>query len=316
MKELERILKKVIKQRDNLKDLTQEESYLLMRAILKGELPQARTSAFLTAMRIKGETSEELLGFIKAVKEDMNCIGESTGEGTLDIGTNYDGKVKTIYILPSAIHIARRAGLKITYHHAGRVPAKEGTTLADIFEVMGDKYVPDGIQIAHQQEFCGSLYGLMPLRREMGFRTFINVIEKLLNPFCSSYIITSVFHKPYITRLSETLRELGFRGFAIVKGLEGGIEPYPTKPTLFIHSGGKIEEIKPQELNMEMPTSVESDDIIRDSVDVNIRIIEGKERGAFYNWAVLCSALLLTAGGITATIKEGVELSREDSVTR
>ncbi len=310
MKEPDRILKKVIKQRDHLKDLTQEESHLIMRAILKGELPWAKISAFLTAMRIKGETSKELLGFIKAVKEDMKGAGQDTGDGTLDIGTNYDGKVKTIYILPSAIHIANKAGLRITYHHAGRVPAKEGVTLADIFESMGDKYVPEGIQIAHQKEFCGSLYGLMPLRREMGFRTFINVIEKLLNPFGSSYIITSVFHKPYITRMSETIRELGFTGYVIVKGLEGGIEPYPAKPTLFVRSSGEIEEIKPRELNMEMPSSVESDNVIRDSVDINTRIIEGKERGAFYNWAVLCSAMLLTAGGITTSIKEGVELSR------
>ena len=307
MMEAEKILKKVLKQKDHLQNLSQQESYAIMTAVLKGELPGLKVSAFLTAMRIKGETPEELIGFIRAVREAMDGKYGEEGTDSLDLATNYDGKTKTVYILPSAIHLATKAGLRFTYHYAGRVPAKEGVTLGDIFESMDDRFAAKGLRVAHQREFCKDLYKFMPLRREMGFRTFINVIEKLLNPFGSDSIITSVFHKPYMEKLQETLMLLKFKRFTIVRGVEGGIEPHPTTPTPIANGEGKIEEIDPKDLDIEMPASVETRDVLGDSLEINEKIMEGKERGRFFNWALYTAGLLLYAGGKAGSVREGID---------
>jgi len=121
------IFRKLAKTKENLKDLSREEAYLFLKAILEREISKIKSSAFFTAMRIKGETAEELFGFYEALQEKM-LIKDSNSVDCLDVATNYDGKVRSPYILPSAIFIAIANGIKITFHGEDCIPVKEGET--------------------------------------------------------------------------------------------------------------------------------------------------------------------------------------------
>ncbi len=302
MKGLEETFRKLTKLRDNLKDLTVQESREIFTEILNGTLSQIKTAAFLTAMRIKGETPQELIGVIEAIRETMKPL--SASGDALDLAPNYDGKVRTIYVLPSALWICSKLGSKFTNHYALSVPVKEGVTLYEVVRKLGTEI---NIRFVSQEEYAPKLYRLMDLRRELGFRTLINTVEKFLNPFGAGRVVVSVFHKPYFEKNGEVLDRLGFEDYTIIKGVEGGLEPHTDRPTLVKRKGKEIEVIDPSKLGLELPKNVQTDRVLDDSVEINRRIIEGEERGEFFNWAVYTAGLLLYAGGKVGSVKEGID---------
>jgi len=295
--------KKLTRLKENLQDLTEDEAYHVFDRILDNELSDIRTSAFLTAMRIKGETGEELLGVYKAIRERMNYPSQKPE--ALDLALNYDGKNRTLYILPSALWMCSRVGVSFTNHHAYRVPTKEGVTLYELVDRLG---ISIGAEFADQKSYAPDLYRLMPLRKELGFRSLINTVEKFLNPFGTRSVIVSIFHKPYFEKNAELLELLGFEDYTIVKGLEGGVEPLPDRPTYIKRKGEDLKSVSPGEIGLAMPKNVHTDNVLEDSLDLNRRIIGGKERDEYFNWAVYTAGVLLYAAGKCSSVVEGIEL--------
>ncbi len=301
-------LKKLTKLKEHLQDLTRDEAYRVAVAILEGELSGIKTAAFLTAMRIKGENHEELMGIMQALTEKVNS--PKAIPDALDLSLNYDGKVKTPYILPSAIAIATACGLRITYHYAERVPAKEGVTLYSVLKELDFYRIDkDRFAVIHQKEFIRELYGLLPLRRELGFRTMFNVLEKLLNPFRAQKIITSLFHRPYFEKMYKLCSDLGFDSFLLVKGMEGGVEPLPDRPTFYRIKGMETLKVQPSELGLRMPANVQASKVLEESVELNRRILEGEAPEEFVNWTLYSASFLLLAGGLVKDLKEGIQVA-------
>ena len=295
------ILKKLTKLKENLEDLTEEEAYSFWDNLLSGKVADVKKAAFLTAMRIKGETPEELLGIIKATKKYLYYPSERPK--ALDIALNYDGKDRTIYILPSAVWMASEFGIEFTNHYALKVPTKEGITF---YEVMKELEFPGRVVFINQREYAPNLYKLMPLRRKLGFRSLINTIEKFLNPFGTRRILLSIFHKPYFEKNEVLLKLLGYESYTIVKGIEGGVEPYPDRPTFIKRKGKPLEKVEPKSMGLDMPKDISTSDVLGSSVEVNKAIIEGRERGDLFNWAVYTASLLLYAYGVVESIEEGL----------
>jgi len=293
--------KKLTKLKDNLQDLSEEEAYAVFKDILDGNLSQIKTAAFLTAMRIKGETPQELKGVVRAIKERMNFF--RGGDRALDLALNYDGKNRTVYILPAALWLCSLAGMEFTNHFAIRTPTKEGITL---YEVMKALDLDLKISFADQKDYAPDLHALMPLRRELGFRSLVNTVEKFLNPFGAKRVVVSIFHKPYFEKNEELLKLLGFEDYTIVKGLEGGVEPLPDRPTYIKRKGKELEVIDPKELRLDLPGDVQTEKVLKESVEINRRIVEGRERGEFFNWAVYTAGVLLYAGGEVESVGEGI----------
>ncbi len=302
MDTLARAFKKLTKLRENLKDLSQEESYEVFKGILEGKVSDVKTSSFLTAMRVKGETPEELFGVVKAIRERMRF--PESKEDALDLAPNYDGKNRTVYILPSALWFCSNLGIEFTSHFALRTPIKEGVTL---YEVVSELGVDLKVSFSDQKDHAPDLYRLMPLRRELGFRTLINTVEKFLNPFRAKRIVVSVFHRPFLEKVEKLLEFLGFEDWTIVCGLEGGLEPFPDRPTYMKRKGKEIEAVDPRSLGLDMPKSVRTEDVLRDSVEINRMVVEGKERGGFLSWAVYTAGVLLYAEGKAESVKEGID---------
>ncbi|NPA33149.1 MAG: anthranilate phosphoribosyltransferase [Aquificae bacterium] len=305
------IVKKLTRSKENLTDLTREEARFFMSSLLGGKLKPLRAFALLTALRIKGETGEELLGFWEALGEFLSFRASADA---IDLALNYDGKVKTPYVLPSALFIAISDGLSFTLHGEEGVPTKEGVTPLSVLESMGVRPRREnalsflsscGLSFLRQRDFLPSLYALLPMRRELGFRTTLNVIEKFANPFGAKDVIASVFHKPYAEKVGEFLSSAGFRRWAVVRGAEGGIETRTSSPTEVLTPEGSFIfdcEVKGVPQGLMSP---------KEQALVNEEILALGREDSLRDWAVCTAGLLLLLGGRAKSEEEALGRARE-----
>ncbi len=312
---MESILKQLGKK--NAKDLTYNEAFQVHEKILNGKVSDIKLAAFWMGERIKTESIEELNAFLDASKEFCNFV--ETGElSPLDLAVNYDGKNKSWHILPASIFIATGAGAKIVGHGAENVPSKFGITYHQVLNKMGCKCSNktevllkslelSGFAFYHQKFIVPKLYTLLPKRQDFYLRTYINVIEKLLNPFKTTKVIVGVAHTPYIEKYIQLGYHSGFKDVFVVKGLEGGIEPYPNKETKVFTSKGYSFSILPKDIKVDITVE-------EINVEENARICEEileDKANPFKDFAIITAGLLIQAYGLTDNITEAIKLAEE-----
>jgi anthranilate phosphoribosyltransferase len=312
-------LKKVGVGKSKQQSLNYEEAYQANQLILNGKSTDIQTGFFWGALRLKGETDEELQGFLDALKEETNYIDLDDIQ-PVDLAVPYDGKNRSLYILPASIFIATGSGAKIVGHGAEDVPSKYGITYHQILNLMGCMYLSNeeeikkaidlsGFTFYHQKYLNPKLFSLLPKRQEFGLRTYINTLEKLLNPFKTTKVLIGVKHTPYIQKYIELGYFSGFKDIYVVKGLEGGIEPYPDKETKIYTS--KIFSIKVIPKDLEMETLVKSKNLsVKDNVDICLSILKNEDN-PFKNWALITASLLIVAYGLTEDLKEALSMAEE-----
>ncbi|HBG47757.1 MAG TPA: hypothetical protein DDW94_12335 [Deltaproteobacteria bacterium] len=311
-------IKVVGRGKEGSKDLSREGAKTAFREIISGRATDIQTGAFFSSMRIKGESRDELSGFMDAVKESMVTIDLPGSTEALCISANYDGKARGSHILPSAIFIAAGAGLKAVSHGSTMVPANCAPTFHDVLLEMGagmpegeegikECFAEAGFAYAHQSVYSPELFGILPLRREFGMRTFVNVIEKALNPFGTTKLVCGIFHEPFFQNLEHLAKEAGFTRWTVVKGAEGGVEPFPARETRYISGtidGSTSESFDPKGMGVEAANYPFTD--IKADAALNSSVLEGKE-GPGRGWAVYTASVLLYSAGIFNGLKEARE---------
>ncbi len=308
------------------KDLTENQAKESILDILNQEATTVQRSAFYMAMRMKGETIEELIGFLKGMRKET-MIFDLSKHDPLDIAINYDGKNRSLHILPSAVFIASGAGLNSGSHGSSKVPAKYGTNMNDVLNEMGCGNIKTedqaksvmketGFVWVHQKYFLPKLYNLLPERQEFTLRTFFNVIEKLVNPFNTKNVFTGVFHGNYIQKLIPLSEATGFEKITVSQSLESGIEPFP-----FPNRKTRIADSEENQLvldSSEFGINLSEEEInitdLKENAKINLEILENQEN-KFKNWAIYSSAILLFVGKKVDTIQEGFEKSKESLET-
>ena len=312
-------LKKVGVGKTKSKDLTYEEAYQANQKILNGKSTDIQTGFFWGALRIKGETDEELQGFLDSFKEETNFI-ELDDAQPVDLAVPYDGKNRSIYILPASIFIATGAGAKVVGHGAEDVPSKFGITYHQILNLMGCMYLTteeeikkaldlSGFTFYHQKYLNPKLFALLPKRQEFGLRNYINTLEKLLNPFKTTKVLIGVKHSNYVQKYIELGYFSGFKDIFVVQGLEGGIEPYPDKETKIYTT--KIFSLKVIPKDLEMETLVKSKNLsIKDNADICLSILKNEDN-PFKNWALITASLIIVAYGLTEDLRDAIRLAEE-----
>ena len=312
---METILKKLGKK--DAKDLSYEEAFEIQDKVLKGKISDIKLAAFWMGVRIKREAIEELNGFLDATKQFCKFI--ETGElSPLDLAVNYDGKVKSWYVLPASIFIATGAGAKVVGHGAENVPSKFGVMYHQVLNKMGCKCSNDedillkslelsGFAFYHQKFLSSRLYSLLPKRQEFYLRTYINVIEKMLNPFKTTKVIVGAAHTPYIEKYIQLGYHSGFKDVFVVKGLEGGIEPYTNKETKVFTSKGYSFSILPKDLKVDI--AVEKIDI-EENAKICLEILENKDN-PLKEVSIITAGLLILAYGLSQNITEAIKLAEE-----
>jgi anthranilate phosphoribosyltransferase len=211
-------------------NLTFEEAQGVMREVMSGKATNAQIAAFLAALRIKGETVEELIAFAAVMREHCRQIHPCVQGRLVDTcGTGGD-KIKTFNISTAAAFVVAGAGVAIAKHGNRSVTSKSGS--ADVLERLGLnlKMEPETVQATIEQVGVGFMfapafhpamkYAIQP-RREIGVRTVFNVLGPLTNPASANAQLLGVYDQQLTVPMAYALKRLGCEEAMVVHGLDG-----------------------------------------------------------------------------------------------
>jgi anthranilate phosphoribosyltransferase len=210
------------------KSLTMEQAAEVMEEMTTGQVTPAQFGAFVTALRIKGETADEIAGLAQVMR--AKAIRVETTEPVIDIvGTGGDNS-RSFNISTAAAFVAAGAGIKVAKHNNRAMTSQCGS--ADVLEALGMKIELDAAQVKDCLEKVGIGFMFAPLfhpamkfaaapRREIGVRTIFNILGPLTNPALAESIVLGVPSEELGEKLIQVLQRLGSRHAIVVYGLEG-----------------------------------------------------------------------------------------------
>jgi anthranilate phosphoribosyltransferase len=240
---LQNLLKKIGKGPKLAKDLSREEAKAAMLQILDGEALPEQIGAFLIAERIKYESVEETTGFVEALRERSSLIQTDLPK-LLELASAHDGKNKSLVLTPFVALALATAGLPTVVTGADNVPTKKGICAAHIFSKLGIKtnhsakeikqsLEKTGIAYWDTSQFCASLENLKPMRTNLGLRTGLNTVEKIINPANATHLCTGVFHGPYLQTVVYACQILNYQNVLSIQATEASTDLHLKKRCFF-----------------------------------------------------------------------------------
>ncbi len=320
-------LKKVV-ERENL---SAEEAFLTMDEIMSGKASDAQIAAFLTALRLKGETVEEITGFARAMREKVTpirvrgrvdaSISGTDRESLVDTcGTGGDAS-NTFNISTATAFVVAGAGIPVAKHGNRSVSSLCGS--ADVVEALGVslELTPEQVGDCIDQVGIGFLYApllhkamkyVMPARREIKIRTVFNILGPLTNPAGASAQVMGVYQESLTEPLAQVLRDLGARRAFVVHGLDGLDEVSLAGETKISEvEDGQVQTytVSPEDFGMKRaPLSDLQGGNAAENAQI-IRRILGGEAGPKRDIVLMNASLAIAAGGKANDLKEGVVLA-------
>jgi anthranilate phosphoribosyltransferase len=218
--------------------LSREQAREVMDEIMRGEATQAQIGGFLIALRLKGETADEIAGCAEAMRDHVLPVRPERDDLVDTAGTGGDG-ASTINISTAAAIVAASAGAGVAKHGNRAVSSASGS--ADVLEALGFQLEQPPERIAQSIDELG--FGFMfapahhpamrhaaPVRRELAARTVFNVLGPLTNPAGARAQVIGVYSPSLVRTLAEVLAQLGARRAFVVHGAHGIDELSPTGP--------------------------------------------------------------------------------------
>jgi anthranilate phosphoribosyltransferase len=304
----------------NREDLTADEAGEIMGIIMEGQSTQAQIGAFLTALRMKGETPEEIAAFARVMRRHAVTIAPVTGKNLIDTcGTGGDG-THTFNISTASAVVTAGAGLPVVKHGNRSVSSRCGS--ADVFSALGVNLAVDPARQAEIVEKVGiaflfapshhpAMRHVMAARQELGCRTVFNILGPLANPAGAKAQVLGVYHPDLIRPVTEVLRILGISRAMVVHG--AGLDEITTTGTTQICEldRGTISTytINPSTFGI-IPATLS--DIRGGDVQENARIIReilDGERGAGRDIVLLNAGAAIYTGGLAGDLREGLGLA-------
>ena len=319
------MIKDVIQKLVEKKDLTDGEAIEIMSEIMSGEAKPSQIASFLTALRMKGETVEEITAFAKVMRERSLRINPQVNGKMIDTcGTGGD-KVKTFNISTCAAFVI--AGAQVTVAKHGNKAVTSSCGSADLLENFGLKLdvEPRSVEEAVEKVGIGFLYApafhpamkhATPVRREICIRTVFNILGPLVSPAQVSNQVLGVYTPDLVEPLSYVLRNLGSESAMVVHGLDGLDEVSTIGITRISHLQKgmvKVYELSPGDFGVKKadPTEVKSS-TLEGNVETAFKILTGKLKKGAKRDAVLVNASVgLVVARKTDDFKDGMELGRE-----
>jgi anthranilate phosphoribosyltransferase len=298
--------------------LTREEAEKAFEQILSGEATLAQMGAFLMALRVRGETVEEISGAVAAMRAKMLRV--NAPEDAIDIvGTGGDNSGSWNVSTLASI-LAAAAGLKVAKHGNRAASSKSGA--ADVLTALGVKVgiEPAGIERCIKDAGVGFMFApahhssmrhVAPVRVELGTRTIFNILGPLSNPAGVKKQVIGVFSESWMKPIAETLRALGSTDIWVVHGSDGLDEITTTGETKVVAlKEGAITafSITPEDAGLKRATP---DALKGGDGDHNAKallaVLNG-ERTAYRDIAVLNAAAALVVAGRAATLDEAARI--------
>ena len=311
-----------IKKLVNGENLDYKEIQTVIKQITEGKTTDAQIAAFLTALRIKGETVQEITAAAQTMKDRCIPINIKTPEAIDIVGTGGDC-TGTFNISTAAAFIAAAAGCKVAKHGNSSVSSKSGA--ADVLEALGAKInlKPDeslaifektGICFMFAPNYHPCMKFVANVRREIGIRTLFNIIGPLINPANTKMQLIGVYDEKLVEPIAKVLQNLGITGGMTLHGKDGLDEATITGPTMISEiKNSKITSytIKPEDFGLKTASikDIQGGDA-KENSEILFNIFSGKETGPKRDIALLNAALALYITGKTKDIKNGVELAK------
>ena len=313
------MIKEAIGQLVGGKSLTMNEASIVMNEIMEGTATPAQFGAFVTALRLKGETVEEIAGLARTMR--AKALHVNIAESVVDTcGTGGDGK-STFNISTTAAFVAAACGLRVAKHGNRAMSSQCGS--ADVLEALGVKIDLNPDQVRKCLETVGIGFMLAPVfhpamkfaaapRKEVGIRTVFNILGPLTNPAGAGAQLLGVPEKGLTEKMATVLKMLGCQHALVVHGEDGLDEITITGKTFVseLKKGAIINyEITPEEFGLARATP---DSLKGGTAQGNaglLRSILSGKKGAQHDIVLMNAAAALMAGDKVATFGQGIALA-------
>jgi len=303
-------------------DLSAEEAGNAMRAIMEGKPDKIQTAAFLTAMRMKGETEEEIAAFATTMRDMALSINPQVEKKVDVCGTGGD-KVKTFNISTTAAFITACV-VPVAKHGNRSVTSKCGS--ADVLEELGVNLTlpPHKIEECIEKIGIGFMFApvhhqamknVVEVRQKLGLRTVFNLLGPLTNPANTTHQLIGVYDAGMTEKIAKVLRILGLRKALVVHG-EPGVDEVSIsgKTKVSQLEGGEIETyyIRPDDFGLPVASPGEIAGGTRETSAKILRdILSGREEGAKRNVVLLNAASAIFAAEESDSLSDALEIASE-----
>ena len=298
------------------------EAERALEEIMEGTASPAVTAALLTALRVRGESVGEIVGFARAMRHFAAKV-EAPEDVVDTCGTGGDAK-GTINISTAAAFVARGAGVVVAKHGNRAATSRAGS--ADVLEALGAEIglEPEEVGRCIKEVGIGFMFArthhpamrfIAPVRAELPFRTIFNLLGPLTNPAGARRQLVGVFHGGYVRSVAEALRELGAEKALVVHGGDGLDEITVTGPTLVAEvSNGTVTEYELAPERFGLPRHA-PDGLLGGDAHLNARVLRdvlsGEERGAARDVVLLNAGAAIYVSGRATVMEDGVRLAGE-----
>jgi anthranilate phosphoribosyltransferase len=302
-------------------DLTFEQAQALQDTIFAGEVSEPQVAAFLTAMRAKGATANEIAGLAQSLRSHALKV-EPGLENLVDIVGTGGAAVKTFNVSTASALVAAGAGVHVAKHGNRAITSRCGS--ADVLAALGVKIdaAPEVIAECVREAHVGFMFAPMfhpamkyvqPIRKALGFRTVFNILGPLANPAHVPSLVLGVADKGLLETMAQALKMLGTR-YAMVVHSNGLDEISTAGITKIIEL--KDGQMQPKELNpadVGIAPGVLDGLVVQDaetSAAIVRSIIEGKQRGTARDIVVLNASAGIIAGRLANDFSEAIPLAQ------
>ncbi len=228
--------------------LTQAESQDLFDYIIRGECEQPLMAAALTALKIKGETPDEIVGAVRALLANASPFPRPDYDFADIVGTGGDG-ANTINISTTSAFVAAACGVKVAKHGNRGVSSKSGSS--DVLDAFGINMTMSaeqsrqalddlGVAFLFAPQYHGGFRHAMPVRQSLKTRTIFNILGPLINPARPNIELMGVYSQDLVRPIAETMVQMGLKRAAVVHG--SGLDE------VAIHGVTHVAEIKDGEI--------------------------------------------------------------------
>lgn len=302
--------------------LTRDEAYNAIGTIMKGEATDAQIAAFLTALRLCGETPDIVAGAARAMREAFTPVTSPHPDAVDTCGTGGDG-LNTFNISTTAAFVTAGAGVLVAKHGNRNVSSQCGS--ADVLTELGIDITISPEQMSDCLDevgiaflFAPSLHPAMKYaigpRREIGIRTLFNILGPISNPASTRRGVLGVYNSAMVDLVSNALAELDTVHLFVVHGEDGLDEITTTAPTQVgeVRNGTVTRyTISPDEYGLPFRSLDElTGGTPSENAEITRRVLKGIP-GAKREIVLINAAAAICAGGKADTIETGLKLAAE-----
>lgn len=304
-------------------DLSEQEAFEAFEAIMRGDAPESVVAALLVALRMKGETVDEITGAARAMRAHARFIDTGAADVLDIVGTGGDG-ANTFNISTTSCFVVAGAGVPVAKHGNRAVTSKSGA--ADVLQALGVNIAADPavVEACVQENGIGFLFAqtlhpamrfAAPVRKTLRLRTVFNLLGPLTNPAGARRQVIGVYAPELTEPFAAVLRKLGSTRALVVHGTDGLDEiscGAPTRVSELRDGAIKTYELFPE---MFLDETYPLDDVRGGTPEENAAItravLDGSDRGAHRAIVLLNAAAGILAADRAADLREALRVAAE-----